>query len=75
MKFEDKVVIYGLDDECFLIADTIELDGFSLGQAKQFNITGDYFQIDTDTNEVKKFGRRTINYSVEVNMIFNPDEP
>lgn len=69
-----KEIIYGLDDDCFMIADHMEIDGFDLGAGKHhFFVHGEILQIDVETKEVTSFGTQCIQYRVELESMFDPE--
>ena len=69
-----KTILYGLDDDCFMITDYIEIDAAGLTLGGQFYVHGDLFQVDVGTKEVTPFGRQCILYHVTRDSMFDPEE-
>lgn len=67
---QDKPIFNGLDDDCFMIVDEMEIDDFFLNAARQLTFKGKVFQIDREESAVIPLGDKTLNVQIEVNALY-----
>lgn len=71
LKDEDRLILNGLDDNCFMIVRSIEI-----GELVDIPIffRGDVFQIDTGNSAVYKIGEKIIQASIKINTMWEEEQ-
>jgi len=74
IKLPEKLIFNYLDDDQFMIVEEIKIEEELLRQTMQIEMRGTIFQIDRENATVQKQKSNIINFSLDVNVIYDESE-